>query len=180
MQAAISPRIEFGVVLARLQELTTRFLAMPSEIERKFLVTDDSWRDGSPGVRIAQGYLTQDLDRTVRVRIGGEKAWLTIKGRSEGISRAEFEYEIPVEDARELLEMCLPSVIDKTRHEVLFGGHVWEIDVFHGANEGLVVAEVELAEETISPELPPWLGADVSHDARYFNSRLATTPYAIW
>jgi adenylate cyclase len=153
---------------------------MPSEIERKFLVADDSWRDGTPGVRIAQGYLTQDPERTVRVRIAGERAWLTIKGRTEGISRAEFEYAIPAADALALLGLCLPSVIDKTRHEVSFGGHLWEIDVFHGENDGLVTAEVELADEAISPELPPWVGAEVSADPRYFNARLAAVPYAKW
>ena len=153
---------------------------MPSEIERKFLVADDSWRDGVPGVRIAQGYLSQDPDRTVRVRVGGDTGWLTIKGRTEGITRAEFEYEIPLDDARELLGMCLPSVIDKTRYEIPFGGHVWEIDVFHGENEGLVIAEVELADESISPELPAWVGAEVSADARYFNACLAVQPYGKW
>jgi CYTH domain-containing protein len=151
-----------------------------AEIERKFLVADDSWRDGTAGVRIAQGYLSQDPDRTVRVRLAGENAWLTIKGRTEGITRAEFEYAIPADDAQELLGLCLPSVIDKTRHEVSFGGHLWEIDVFHGDNEGLVIAEVELADESISPELPPWVGAEVSSDARYFNSCLAAQPYARW
>ncbi|MES2439209.1 MAG: CYTH domain-containing protein [Verrucomicrobiota bacterium] len=153
---------------------------MPSEIERKFIVADDSWRDGSPGVRISQGYLSQDPERTVRVRIGGENAWLTIKGRTQGITRAEFEYAIPVAEARELLGLCLPSVIDKTRHKVSFGGHVWEIDVFHGDNDGLVIAEVELADESVSPELPPWIGEEVSSDARYFNSCLAARPYANW
>ena len=153
---------------------------MPTEIERKFLVTDDSWRDGTPGVRIAQGYLSQDPDRTVRVRIGGEKAWLTIKGRAHGITRAEFEYAIPLDDARALLELCLPSVIDKTRHEISHAGHLWEVDVFHGDNTGLMIAEVELADDAISPELPPWVGAEVSADARYFNSCLAVLPYAKW
>lgn len=153
---------------------------MPSEIERKFLVADDSWRDGSPGIRISQGYLSQDPERTVRVRIGGENAWLTIKGRTHGITRAEFEYSIPVAEARDLLALCLPSVIDKTRHEVHVAGHTWEIDVFHGDNDGLVVAEVELEDESISPELPPWVGKEVSDDARYYNSCLATRPYAIW
>ena len=153
---------------------------MPTEIERKFLVADDSWRDGTPGVRIAQGYLSQDPERTVRVRIGGEKAWLTIKGRTHGITRAEFEYEIPLADARALLELCLPSVIDKTRHEISHAGHLWEVDVFHGENAGLVIAEVELADELISPELPPWVGAEVSAEARYFNACLAVLPYAKW
>jgi adenylate cyclase len=153
---------------------------MAAEIERKFLVAEDSWRDGSAGVRIAQGYLSQDPDRTVRVRLAGENAWLTIKGRTAGITRAEFEYAIPADDARTLLEMCLPSVIDKTRHEISYAGHLWEIDVFHGDNEGLVVAEVELADESISPDLPPWVGAEVSSDARYFNSCLAALPFRKW
>ncbi len=153
---------------------------MPSEIERKFLIMNDSWHDGSSGVRISQGYLSQDPDRTVRVRLAGENAWLTIKGRTEGITRAEFEYGIPENDARKLLEMCLPSVIDKTRHRICHGGHVWEIDVFHGENAGLVIAEVELADESISPDLPPWVGEEVSLDARYFNACLATQPFSKW
>lgn len=150
---------------------------MACEIERKFLVADDSWRGGSPGVRLAQGYLTLDPDRTVRVRLAGENAWLTVKGRTQGITRAEFEYAIPPDDARILLGMCLPSVIDKTRHRIDFGGHVWEVDVFHGANEGLVLAEVELDYESANPELPPWIGVEVSDDARYYNANLASHPF---
>lgn len=153
---------------------------MGAEIERKFRVVSDTWRDGTPGVRIAQGYLTQDPDRTVRVRVAGEKGYLTIKGRSKGISRAEFEYEIPVMEAQELLLLCLPSVIDKTRHRVPHGGHVWEVDVFHGENTGLIIAEVELENETISPEIPAWVGEDVSADTRYFNSCLARDPFTKW
>ena len=153
---------------------------MASEIERKFLVANESWRDGCPGVRIAQGYLSQDPDRTVRVRIAGENAWLTIKGRTVGITRAEFEYAIPLKDAQELLELCLPTVIDKTRHEISYGGHLWEIDVFHGVNEGLVIAEVELTDEAVSLELPAWVGVEVSADTRYFNVCLARMPYANW
>ncbi len=118
-----------------------------------------------------------DADRAVRIRIAGENAWITVKGRTQGITRAEFEYQIPVNDARDLLEMCLPSVIDKTRHRIAFGGHVWEIDVFHGANEGLVLAEVELEDESVQPDLPPWLGEEVSHDVRYFNVNLAVKPF---
>ena len=153
---------------------------MAAEIERKFLVLNDSWRDGSPGVRIAQGYLSKDPDRTVRVRLAGENAWITIKGRTLGITRAEFEYTIPPEEARELLGLCLPSVIDKTRHEVRHGGHVWEVDVFHGENDGLIVAEVELADENETPEMPAWVGEEVSNDARYFNSHLASHPFTRW
>lgn len=150
---------------------------MATEIERKFLVTDGSWNDGSSGTRIAQGYLSTDPGRSVRVRLTKDQAWITIKGRTTGISRPEFEYSIPPADAQELLSMCLPGIIDKTRHRIPFGGHIWEIDVFHGANEGLVLAEVELAEESITPELPPWLGADVSSDHRYSNSSLAKHPF---
>jgi adenylate cyclase len=153
---------------------------MGAEIERKFRVVSDVWRDGTPGVRIAQGYLTQDPDRTVRVRVAGERGYLTIKGRSRGISRAEYEYEIPVAEARELLALCLPSVIDKTRHRVPHGDHVWEVDVFHGDNAGLIIAEVELENESISPEIPAWAGEEVSADNRYFNSCLAKEPYAKW
>lgn len=150
---------------------------MPSEIERKFLVTGDAWNDGRAGVRIAQGYLSLDPDRTVRVRLAGESAWLTIKGRTVGITRDEFEYAIPAADARGLLEKCLPSVIDKTRHRIEFAGHLWEVDVFHGDNDGLVLAEVELADESVEPELPPWAGAEVSHDPRFFNANLAIRPF---
>jgi CYTH domain-containing protein len=153
---------------------------MGAEIERKFRVLSDAWRDGSPGVRISQGYLSQDPDRTVRVRIAGESGWLTIKGRSRGIARAEFEYEIPLADALELLSLCLPSVIDKTRHLVPHGAHVWEVDVFHGENAGLIIAEVELENESISPEIPPWVGEEVSADPRYFNSCLAAAPFKKW
>lgn len=153
---------------------------MASEIERKFLTTSDSWKAGAEAVRIAQGYLSQDPDRTVRVRVAGENAWLTIKGRTQGITRAEFEYEIPVAEAQELLALCLPSVIDKTRHRVRHGTHVWEIDVFHGENAGLTLAEVELADESDLLEMPAWVGAEVSADARYFNSHLARHPFAGW
>jgi CYTH domain-containing protein len=153
---------------------------MPAEIERKFLISDDSWQDGSAGVRIAQGYLCADVERTVRVRVAGEAGWLTIKGLSVGIRRAEFEYGIPPEEARELLALCLPGVIDKTRYRIPHESHVWEVDVFHGENQGLVIAEVELADESISPALPPWVGAEVSSDSRYFNSQLAARPYQSW
>lgn len=149
---------------------------MALEIERKFLVTGDTWKDGSPGVHIAQGYLSLDPDRSVRIRLAGKMAWVTIKGRTEGITRAEYEYPIPPEDARDLLQMCLPSLIEKTRHRIPFGGHVWEVDVFHGANDGLVIAEVELADESVIADPPPWVGAEVSADPRYYNASLAVSP----
>ena len=154
---------------------------MPVEIERKFLLADGSWRDvAGRGVRMSQGYLSKQHGRTVRVRVAGEQAWLTIKGASEGISRAEFEYPLPVDEAVQLLELCEPSVIDKTRYEIPFGGHVWEVDVFHGENEGLVVAEIELADENERFEMPPWVGAEVSDDRRYANSVLSVTPFRDW
>ena len=153
---------------------------MAVEIERKFRVRDDSWRDGTVGVEIVQGYLSQDPERTVRVRLAGENAWFTVKGCTRGITRVEFEYAIPRVDAQALLELCLPSVIDKTRYRLLYAGHFWEIDVFHGENAGLVIAEIELMDETIDPVLPPWLGEEVSSEACYFNSCLAVRPYSQW
>jgi adenylate cyclase len=154
---------------------------MGIEIERKFLVTSDAWRDASPiGVRMSQGYLSRQPGRTVRVRLAGEKAWLTIKGAAEGISRVEFEYPIPPVDAVGLLELCELGVIDKTRFEIPFGDHLWEVDVFHGENDGLVVAEVELADAAETPLLPPWVGQEVSDDRRYANSSLTERPFRRW
>lgn len=154
---------------------------MAKEIERKFLVNRDAWTPSGPGVRLTQGYLNSDKARVVRVRIEGPSAALTIKGPNRGISRAEFEYAIPVEDAAELLaSLCEQPLIDKDRHKETFGGRVWEIDVFHGVNEGLVVAEIELPAEDTAIELPPWAGAEVSGDPRYFNSNLLAHPYSSW
>jgi adenylate cyclase len=154
---------------------------MAVEIERKFLLRNDSWRSqAAAGRRISQGYLCMDPDRTVRVRVSADQAWLTIKGRSEGISRAEFEFEIPLADADALLGLCLPSVIEKTRYCVEWAGYVWEIDEFHGENEGLQVAEIELADEAATPDLPAWVGDEVSNDSRYFNSCLANLPLKQW
>lgn len=151
---------------------------MATEIERKFLVTDDTWGLSSVGTRMAQGYLATDPERTVRVRLAGNEAWVTIKGPTRGISRAEFEYPIPVDDARSLLELCFATVIDKTRHRIHYAGHLWEVDVFHGENEGLVLAEVELSDESVVPELPPWVGEEVSHDSRFTNSSLSRRPFS--
>jgi adenylate cyclase len=169
-----------GKTSARPLILSLPALPMPLEIERKFRVTNDTWRDGPPGERIAQGYLSQDPDRTVRIRISGNLAWLTIKGRNQGITRTEFEYPIPPAEARDLLKLCLPSVIDKTRYRRQWADHEWEIDVFHGENSGLILAEVELADESVTPDLPPWAGEDVSSDSRFFNSCLARFPYSLW
>jgi len=152
---------------------------MGVEIERKFLVTGEAWRSGT-GVRLTQGYLNRDKARTVRVRVAGEQGWLTIKGVSTGATRAEFEYPIPLADAQAMLLLCDGTLIDKTRHTVDVGGTVWEVDVFHGDNAGLVVAEVELTTEDQPFERPAWLGDEVTHDPRYFNSALIALPYSQW
>jgi len=154
---------------------------MGTEIERKFLVELSAWRPSGPGTRIVQGYLSSSKERTVRVRLEGESARLTIKGPAEGISRAEYEYEIPAADAREILDsLCERPFIDKTRHLEVHAGRTWEVDVFHGDNEGLVVAEIELESADAAVELPPWAGAEVSEDRRYANSNLARRPWRHW
>lgn len=155
---------------------------MAIEIERKFLVSGN-FRDAViRAERIVQGYLCAAPDKTVRVRIRAEKAFLTIKGASDkaGLVRSEFEYEIPVADAEALLTLCESGVIDKVRHLVPFEGHTWEVDVFHGCNEGLVVAEIELTSEDESFERPDWLGEEVTGENRYYNSMLSQHPYATW
>ncbi|MBC7666599.1 MAG: CYTH domain-containing protein [Caulobacter sp.] len=152
---------------------------MGIEIERKFLVVGDAWRQ-APGTAYAQGYLNRDKQRTVRVRVVEDAAWLTVKGASVGATRAEFEYPIPVADAHELLALCDGPLVRKTRRVLVHAGATWEIDEFEGDNAGLVVAEIELASEETHFEPPPWLGAEVTHDARYFNSNLAAAPYSTW
>ncbi len=152
---------------------------MAIEIERKFLVQGEDWRQVDAR-RYRQGYLSRDPARTVRVRCVGEQAWLTIKGRSVGASRAEFEYEIPFADGEPLLALCEGPLIDKLRHLVRHGGLLWEVDEFLGDNAGLVVAEVELADEAQAFERPAWLGQEVTEDPRYFNSSLAAHPFKDW
>lgn len=154
---------------------------MGIEIERKFLVIGDSWREGARGLFYRQGYLSTEKERTIRVRIAGSQGFLTIKGESAGAVRAEYEYEIPVADAREMLEnLCSRPLIEKTRYSVGFAGMRWEIDEFAGENEGLIVAEIELADERAHIDLPPWTGREVTGDPRYYNSSLARTPYRSW
>ncbi|EKF73900.1 hypothetical protein A11A3_11102 [Alcanivorax hongdengensis A-11-3] len=154
---------------------------MAREIERKFLVNDSTIIDGLDGQRLTQGYLSHDKHATVRVRIAGDRAWLTLKGKTEGHSRLEFEYPVPVSDARQMLEaLCRQGVIDKTRYRLPQGELCWEIDVFHGDNAGLVVAEIELPDEDTDFARPTWLGEEVSHDPRYFNSALSSHPYRHW
>ena len=154
---------------------------MAKEIERKYLVRPGAWVPKDSGTHFKQGYLNSQKERVVRVRIEGHKARLTIKGVTTGISRAEFEYAIPEEDAAVMLDqLCEQPLIDKHRHRERFGGHAWEIDVFHGENQGLIVAEVELASEGDPLALPAWAGEDVSSDPRYFNSNLLKHPFKSW
>jgi adenylate cyclase len=153
---------------------------MAIEIERKFLVHGTAWKAGIAGVPYCQGYLNHDKQRTVRVRIAGNAAFLTIKGPSVGATRAEFEYPIPVADAQALLPLCDGPLIEKTRYVLQHAGTTWEVDEFGGANAGLVVAEVELTHEDQPFAKPDWLGEEVTHDARYFNSNLATVPFQVW
>lgn len=154
---------------------------MGVEIERKFLVKSDAWRAAADGgVAYRQGYLCREPGRTVRVRIAGDQAFLTVKGSASGNRRAEYEYEIPVDDAEEMLAMCTGTVIEKTRHRVPHAGLVWEVDVFAGDNTGLIVAEVELDSEDQEVPLPEWVGQEVSEDRRYSNSNLCENPFCRW
>lgn len=155
---------------------------MGREIERKFLVLRDLWHPGpAGGIRYRQGYLSTDPDRIVRVRTSGDHAWLTVKGITRGVSRSEYEYAIPPKDAEEMLDhICIQPLIEKVRHVVPVGDHRWEVDVFSGANSGLIVAEIELPHADAWFERPSWLGADVSGDPRYFNSNLIIHPYSRW
>lgn len=152
------------------------------EIERKFLVSDLEFLTHLKANRITQGYLTTDPERTVRVRIKGVKAYITIKGNSNesGLTRFEWEKEISVVEAEELLELALPGVIDKKRYELMHGNKLWEVDVFLGNNEGLVLAEVELTHENEHVTLPDWVSAEVTGDPRYYNSYLSNKPYKQW
>ena len=155
---------------------------MGVEIERKFLLLDDSWRaDADDGEYYHQGYLSTTPERVVRVRQMGQRAVVTIKGKGDGITRPEFEYEIPLEDAQTMLgKLCLQPTIEKRRHKLLCGSHTWEIDVFAGQNDGLIVAEIELASESEAFEKPDWVGAEVSHETRYLNSNLIAQPFKSW
>lgn len=153
------------------------------EIERKFLVTSNSYKNEAfSKKRIIQGYLSSNPERTVRVRIKENKAYLTIKGSSNasGMSRFEWEKEITVDEAKKLLLLCEKGVIDKTRFEVKVGSHIYEIDEFYGENDGLEMAEIELQSETETFEKPEWLGEEVTNDKRYYNSYLSKNPYKNW
>ena len=154
---------------------------MGTEIERKFLVTENSWRSLAAGVKYRQGYLNSAKERTVRVRTIDDKGFLTIKGITTGARRAEYEYEIPGGDAEALLDdLCEKPLIEKNRYKIDFEGFVWEVDEFFGENQGLIVAEVELESEDQAFEKPGWIGEEVTGDPKYFNSNLINNPYLKW
>ena len=154
---------------------------MGIEIERKFLLAGDAWRALGQPVLLRQGYLSAQRERVVRVRIEGEDAYLTVKGPSTGATRGEWEYPIPLADAGELLErLCEQPIVEKYRRRIAFAGNVWEVDEFIGENQGLVVAEIELASEDQPFERPAWIGEEVTHDARYYNSALVRQPFSRW
>ena len=155
---------------------------MAQEIEKKFLVAGEFKESAKKATRITQGYLSSVPERTVRVRVKGEKGYITVKGigNDSGASRFEWEKEIPVEDVRDLLKICEPGVIDKTRYLVECDGHTFEVDEFYGDNEGLVVAEVELSDENEAFTRPSWLGEEVTGDKKYYNSMLMKNPYKNW
>ncbi|BEV72770.1 MULTISPECIES: CYTH domain-containing protein [unclassified Paludibacterium] len=153
---------------------------MGMEIERRFLVTGDAWRELGEPVVYRQGYLSVDPARTVRVRVVGKQAWLTLKAKVTDTSRHEFEYEIPLADALTMLDTMCPMLIDKRRTRVMHGGMLWEVDEFDGANAGLILAEIELPDEQTPFERPDWLGAEVTADGRFTNAWLSDHPYCQW
>ena len=154
---------------------------MGIEIERKFLVVGESWRGTGEAKVYRQGYLSVDPERTVRVRIAGDAAFMTVKGLSHGAARAEFEVSLPRADAEEMLDgLCLRPLIEKTRHRIPHGGLVWEVDEFFGDNRGLVMAEVELEDENQAVVLPEWVGEEVTGDPRYYNAALVERPFTTW
>ncbi|MDD2306297.1 MAG: CYTH domain-containing protein [Prolixibacteraceae bacterium] len=153
---------------------------MPLEIERKFLVDTRKWNPTDKGTRLVQAYLSIDPNPTVRVRIAGKKAFLTIKGRSETISRPEYEYQIPVDEAQEMMNLAISNPVEKIRYKIMHEGFLWEVDVFSGKNEGLVIAELELESGNQAFPRPDWLLAEVSGDRRYYNSFLSEHPFLEW
>ena len=153
---------------------------MGVEIERKFLVVGDAWRTLATPVAMRQGYLSSDKARVVRVRIEGESAYLTIKGKSVGATRGEWEYPVPVADAEQLLMLCEQPLVEKVRRRIAVDRHTWEVDEFSGANQGLIVAEIELSAEDERFEKPDWIGLEVTDDARYYNSSLVKKPFTAW
>jgi adenylate cyclase len=155
--------------------------AMAQEIERKFLLAGEGWRGLARGIGYRQGYLCASRERSVRVRIAGEKGSLTIKGETVGAARSEYEYEIPLEDAREMLDsLCPQPQIEKKRYTIFYRDFTWEIDEFSGLNQGLIVAEIELEREDQAFERPDWIGEEVTGDPRYYNAALCVAPYSTW
>jgi len=154
---------------------------MAKEIERKFLVRGDSWRGQDTGKRYRQGYLSTVKEHTVRVRTVGDKGFFTVKGITVGATRSEYEYEIPVRDANEMLDrLCERPLVEKTRYRIPHEGLTWEIDEFEGENRGLITAEVELKDEHQAVTLPRWVGQEITGDPRYFNSNLVAKPFTTW
>ncbi|HOD40208.1 MAG TPA: CYTH domain-containing protein [Candidatus Wallbacteria bacterium] len=154
---------------------------MGKEIERKFIVSGNGYKQAGEGVICRQGYLSTQKERIVRVRLIGDEGFITIKGLCNGISRPEYEYKIPAADAIEMLDfLCEKPLIEKIRYKINFGGRLWEIDEFAGENSGLIIAEIELRSEGEKFEKPSWAGEEVSNDPRYFNSNLIKTPYSLW
>lgn len=155
---------------------------MHTEIERKFLISGEFLSEAAEATEIVQGYLASTPERTVRVRIKGDRGYITVKGKTtdSGMARYEWEKEIPANEARELLRLCEPFPVFKTRYLVPFSGHLFEVDVFHGENEGLVMAEIELDSIDEAFEKPSWLGKEVTGDQRYYNSYLSGRPFKLW
>lgn len=153
---------------------------MAVEIERRFKVVGDGWRKLAEGVQYRQGYLSVEKERTVRVRVVGDQAWLTLKGHISEISRHEFEYPIPVAEAQTIMDAMCPMVVDKLRYRIEFGGFIWEVDEFFAENAGLVLAEIELPGEDTPYDKPDWLGEEVTFDGRYTNAHLSKHPYTRW
>jgi adenylate cyclase len=151
------------------------------EIEFKFLVTNDEWRNKAKGIKYKQGYLSTDPERVVRIRLDGNAGILTIKGKRKGPEADEFEYEIPKKDAEYMLDnLCLKPLIEKTRYKIEFEGNIWEVDEFHGVNEGLILAEIEVSSKDQKFQKPLWIGKDVTNDPRYRNANLVANPYSKW
>jgi adenylate cyclase len=154
---------------------------MGIEIEKKYLLENSNWKtEAFKTIKIKQGYLNSEIERTIRVRTSGNEGIITIKGKTVNLTRSEFEYAIPLNDALELLKMCDSPIIEKTRYLIKKGELTWEIDEFSGENEGLIVAEIELTDENQEFDLPEWIGKEVSHDTRYYNSSLISNPYKNW
>lgn len=154
---------------------------MGMEIERKFLLCNNDWKRLAVGIEYIQGYLCSDRQRTVRVRIAGDKGVLTIKGKRKGYSRTEYEYPIPRTDAHHMLNtMCGGNVVEKNRYTIAYKGFLWEIDEFFGLNQGLIVAEIELTSENQVFEIPEWIGNEVTGELKYYNSQLAIHPFSTW